>query len=233
MFEAKALKSQNIYALGILPRASLLPYKGEIVMQATKNKNHATVIKITTVALLTAIAAALQFIEVPIPIVPSFIKLDFSDIPELIGAFVYGPTAGVFIAFLKNLIHLPLSSSMYIGELSNFVLGASFALCAGLIYKKRQTLGGAAFAGVCASVIMGIVSLPLNYFVIYPLYYGVMGFPQEAILEMYRVILPSTKNILQALIIFNIPFTVVKGLICAAVSTPVYKPLHSFLTRRS
>ena len=57
---------------------------------------------VTGTAMQTAVAVGLQYIEISIPIMPSFIKLDFSDLPELIGAFAYGPLAGVLIALLKN-----------------------------------------------------------------------------------------------------------------------------------
>lgn len=63
-------------------------------------------LKITTTALLCAIAVVLQYAEVPLPFMPSFIKLDFSDLPELIGAFVCGPLAGVLIAFIKTFFTL-------------------------------------------------------------------------------------------------------------------------------
>lgn len=95
--------------------------------------------KITVTALLTAVAIALQYIEVPIPLVPSFLKLDFSDLPELIGAFVLGPQYGIIICLLKNLIHLPVSSSMFVGEFSNFILGAIFVFVAGIIYQYNKT----------------------------------------------------------------------------------------------
>lgn len=71
--------------------------------------------RLTGIAMLSAVAFALQFLEFPIPIMPAFIKLDFSDLPELLAAFAYGPLAGVAVAGIKNLIHLPLSSSMYVG----------------------------------------------------------------------------------------------------------------------
>ncbi|MDD6275279.1 MAG: ECF transporter S component [Clostridia bacterium] len=187
--------------------------------------------KLTTVALLTAVAVVLQFIEISIPIMPGFIKLDFSDLPELIGAFVCGPIAGVTIAFLKNLIHLALGSSGGIGELSNFILGAVFALTAGLIYKKLPNIKGVILGSAAACLVMGAVSLPVNYFVIYPLYYSVMGFPQEAILGMYQLICPSIKSIAQALLVFNVPFTIVKGLICSIVTVFVYKPLQKFISK--
>ncbi len=179
--------------------------------------------------MLTAVAVALQYIEIPIPIMPSFIKLDFSDLPELIGAFAYGPLAGVLIALIKNLIHMAVSQSGFVGELSNFILGATFALVAGLIYKKKKSRAGALIGGVCGALAMAVVSVPSNYFIIYPMYYSILGFPEEAVLGMYQVLLPSVKNILQALLIFNVPFTFVKALICAIVTMPIYKPLRPLL----
>lgn len=184
---------------------------------------------ITGTAMLTAVAVVLQYIEIAIPIMPSFIKLDFSDLPELIGAFAYGPLAGVLIALFKNLIHLAVSQSGFVGELSNFLLGASFALVAGLIYKHKKTKMGALIGGVAASAVMAAVSLPLNYFVIYPLYYSILGFPEQAILEMYQLILPKVKSIAQALLIFNVPFTFIKCLISVAVTMVIYKPLSPLL----
>lgn len=186
-------------------------------------------LKITTTALLCAIAVVLQYAEVPLPFMPSFIKLDFSDLPELIGAFVCGPLAGVLIAFIKNLFHLIASGSGAVGELSNFLLGAVFVFSAGMIYKKMPNFKGVIIGGIAGAVLMGIASLPLNNFIIYPLYYSVIGFPKEAILDMYRVIRPSTGSIPEALLVFNVPFTIVKGLISVLVSIIIYKPLSPIL----
>ncbi len=190
-----------------------------------KNKKKMNIRTITIVAMLTAVAVVLQYLEIPIPLLPSFIKLDFSDLPEIIGAFICGPLAGVLIALLKNLIHMAVSMSGFVGELSNFVLGASFALTAGLIYKCKKTAAGAAVAGILACFVMAVISLPLNYFLIYPLYFSVMGFPQDAILQMYQLIRPSTNSIFEALVIFNMPFTFLKGMISVIVTLAVYKPL--------
>lgn len=187
--------------------------------------------KITTVAMLTALAAVLQFIEVPIPIMPEFIKLDFSDLPEIIGAFACGPAAGVLIALLKNIIHILFGSSGAIGELSNFILGAFYALTAGLIYKKMPNIKGAIIAGLAASAVMAVVSFPSNYFIIYPLYYSVMNFPEEAILGMYQLLRPSTGSIAEALVVFNIPFTFAKGLVCAVLAAMISKPIHKFIAK--
>lgn len=187
--------------------------------------------KITMIAMLTAIGVVLQYMEISIPLVPSFIKLDFSDLPELIGAFACGPISGVVICLMRNVIHMLVSQSGFVGELSNFILGAVFALTAGLIYKKMPDLKGAIIGGIAGAIVMGIVSLPSNYFLIYPLYYNVMGFPEAAILDAYQLIRPSTKSIAEALLVFNVPFTVAKALISVAFSAAIYKPLHSFLSK--
>lgn len=187
--------------------------------------------KITTVAMLTAIGVILQYMEISIPIIPNFIKLDFSDLPELIGAFTFGPWTGVLICLIRNVIHIIVSQSGAIGELSNFILGAFFAMTAGLIYKKMPNIKGAVIGAIAGSLVMGIVSLPSNYFIIYPLYYNVMGFPEPAILEMYQLLRPSTESIFEALLVFNVPFTIVKGLICSVFAVTVYKPLRKFINK--
>ena len=151
------------------------------------------------IGVLTAVAVVLQYLEFPIPLVPSFLKLDFSDLPELIGAFAYGPLAGVAIALLKNVIHLLVSQSGFVGELSNFLLGGVFALTAGLIYRRHKTKKTALLAGAAASLVMALVSVATNYFVVYPLYYNVLGLPEPVVLGFYQAILPSIQNVFQAL----------------------------------
>ena len=179
--------------------------------------------------ILTAVAIALQFLEFSIPLVPSFLKFDFSDLPALIGAFAYGPVAGVVISLIKNVVHIPFGSTSFVGPLSNFLLAACFTLVAGYTYKLKKTKGNAFVAGVTGAVMMGLFSVVVNYFIIYPLYYSVLGFPEEAVLGLYKVVMPSLKSVSDGLIIFNIPFTVVKGLAVVAVSMLIYKPLSKYL----
>ena len=98
-----------------------------------KAKSKITTRAITACAMLTAVSAVLQFLEFSIPIIPSFVKLDLSDIPALIGTFVLGPLYGVVIELVKNIIHLPFGSSLGVGELCNFIFGAVFTFSAGMI----------------------------------------------------------------------------------------------------
>lgn len=179
-------------------------------------------------ALFSAISVVLMYLEISIPIVPSFIKFDFSDLPALICSFAFGPLYGVLVCLLKNLLHLFASQTAGVGELANFVMGAIFAFTAGTVYKFNKTRKGAVISSVSAAFSMGILSLPLNYFLIYPLYYK-LGMAKEAILGMYKAILPSVDGIFSALCVFNLPFTVVKGLIVALIAFLIYKPLSPIL----
>ena len=182
---------------------------------------------VTVTAMLAAVSFILQYIEISIPIMPSFIKFDFSDLPALIGSFAMGPVCGVLICLVKNVLHLAFSNSMFVGELSNFILGSVFVAVAGFIYKKKKTKTGALAGGITGAVVMGAFSLIANYFLVYPVYFQVMS--EEAILNAYQVILPSMKSIFQSLVCFNLPFTIVKGLIAVAICMLIYKPLSPIL----
>ncbi|MBO7357885.1 MAG: ECF transporter S component [Lachnospiraceae bacterium] len=180
------------------------------------------------VAMLAAVAIVLQYLEFPIPmIIPDFIKFDLSDLPALIGAFAYGPIAGVLIELVKNLIHCAASKSFTVGELSNFILGAAFTFTAGLIYARKKSKKSALIGGIVGAIIMGLISFPSNLYVVYPFYYNF--FPEEAVLGAYRVIMPGVKNVTQCLLIFNLPFTIVKGLISVVITMFIYKPLSHIL----
>ena len=183
---------------------------------------------ITVTAMLSAVAFVLMYLEIAIPIMPAFIKFDFSDLPALLGSFAMGPMCGVLICLIKNILHLAFSNSMFVGELSNFILGAVFVGVAGSIYKHKKTKTSAIVSGTVAAVIMGVISVFSNYFVVYPVYYKA-GMAQEAILQMYQAIAPAMKSILQCLICFNLPFTIVKGLIAVAICMLIYKPLSPIL----
>ena len=194
-------------------------------MSKTKISNRTRII--AGCGMLSAAAIVLQYLEIPIPFIPSFIKLDFSDLPELIGAFAYGPIAGVVITFVKNVIHLAVSQSGYIGELSNFILGAVFSGVAGLIYRRNKTMKGALVGGIVGAVCMAAVSFPSNLLIVYPFYYNFM--PKEAVLGAYQAIVPSMKSIEQSLLVFNVPFTLIKGIFCVVISMLIYKPLSPIL----
>jgi len=190
---------------------------------------------LTVAAMLSAVAFILMFIEFPIPmLIPAFIKMDFSDLPALLGAFALGPVYGVIISFMKNLLHIVIkgTSTACVGELSNFILGAIFSAVAGCIYKHHKSRKTAIIGAVAGAVAMGVLSVPSNYFVVYPAYVQFYHMPLEAILGMYQAILPSADSLIKCLILFNLPFTLVKGLLDAVLCMLIYKPLSPILHGR-
>ena len=190
---------------------------------------------LTVAAMLSAVAFILMFIEFPIPmLIPAFIKMDFSDLPALLGAFALGPVYGVIISFMKNLLHIVIkgTSTACVGELSNFILGAIFSAVAGSIYKHHKSRKTAIIGAVAGAVAMGVLSVPSNYFVVYPAYAQFYHMPLEAILGMYQAILPSADSLIKCLILFNLPFTLVKGLLDAVLCMLIYKPLSPILHGR-
>ena len=181
-------------------------------------------------AIMGAVGFVLMLLEFPLPfIIPSFIKLDFSEIPALITAFALGPWYAVLVCLIKNLLHLFMTSSAGVGELSNFLLGAVFVCVCGYIYKYRKTRKSALVSCLIGAAAMAILSVVTNYFVVYPAYVNIYGMPMEAIIGMYKALLPSADTLIKDLLIFNLPFTFAKGIIDSAVCFLVYKSLSPII----
>ena len=192
-----------------------------------ENKKPVNSRAIAVTGMLIAVSFVLQYFEFPLPFMPSFIKFDFSDLPALLGSFAIGPLSGVLIALGKNLLHCLVTQSFGVGELSNFILSAVFVLPAGWIYKKKKTRSRALIGALVGALISALVSIPSNYYVVYPVYTAFM--PMETIISMYQAILPSIDNLLEALVIFNAPFTFGKEMISVVITFFIYKPLSPIL----
>ena len=187
--------------------------------------------RLTVTAMLSAVAFLLMFLEFSLPmLIPSFVKLDVSDLPALLGSFALGPVYGVVIEVLKNLLHILLkgTTSAGIGELFNASMGAVFVLVAGLVYWKDHTRRGALIGSIGGAVAMALASLPMNFFLVYPFYATLFG-GMENIIGAYQAILPNVDGLFQCLLIFNVPFTLFKGLLDVFLCFLIYKPLSGLL----
>ena len=198
-----------------VPGRLLCTEKGVIIM---KRKDNVRWMCFT--ALLGALATVLMAFEFPVPLMPPFIKFDFSDLPALIAAFACGPVSGVCVCLIKNAIHVFMSQSAGIGELANFLVGIGLVIPAGLIYKHNKTKKGAIIATLAGCVTMALFSLPANYFITYPFYQNFM--PLDDIIAAYQKINPNVNGLLTCLIVFNMPFTFVKGFVCSALTVVLY-----------
>ena len=200
-----------------------------------KNKNSMTnTRKLVVTAMLSAIAAVLMIIEFPLPfIAPPFYKLDFSELPVLIGAFSLGPVAGVTIEAIKVLVNFLLNGSTTggVGEIANFVIGCSFVLPASLIYRHKKTKANAILSMVIGTVCMAVLGVFINGYVMIPIYSNFM--PIEQIIQMGKDIVPFIKDTLTFCIFCVAPFNLIKGVLISTITAFIYKPLSRVIHPKS
>lgn len=194
----------------------------------TKTKQLFDVRRLVFTALLSAMAVVLmKFLSFKVPIMPGFISFDFSDVPALLASLTMGPISGAVVCLIKNLGGFLIAGSTTggIGEISNFILGCLLVIPAGFIANKTgHTIKHVILACLAGAVSMAAFGLVTNYFIIYPMYTAVM--PMEAIIGMYNAIWSGADSLIKCLVVFNVPFTFVKGLIAVIVSVPLYKRLR-------
>ncbi len=183
-----------------------------------------------------AVAAAVSFIlmllDFSLPIAPAFIKLDVSDLPALILSFSFGPLAGLLTELVKNLLHLFVTTTGGVGELSNFLLGTAFVVPAGLIYQRRKNRKTALFAMLVGTLCFSMVGVLSNYFIMFPFYTKVSGIPMEAIIGMCQKILPFVDNQWKVILLSVTPFNIMKGLLVSIITFVIYKRLSPLLRGR-
>ena len=182
---------------------------------------------ITMTALLSAIAYILAFVELPVPLSPAFARMDLSDFPALIGAFAFGPVAGILIELVKNALQLFSTSTGGVGELANFLMGASFVFTAGLIYGFQKTKKTVWIAGIVGSIVMGIVAAVTNYYILLPLFEQFI--PLEQLIASFGEFIPFIHTKLDVVLYNAFPFNLLKGLAISGVTMLVYKRLRPVL----
>ena len=190
-------------------------------------KKQLSIRTMTSVAVLSAVAFVLAFFEFPVPLSPSFARMDLSDFPALIGAFAFGPVAGILIELVKKLLGLFSTATSGVGELANFLMGASYVLVAGFIYKYKKTRKMAMLACIISSVVMGIAAAIVNYFILLPLFETFM--PLDQLIASFGEFLPFIKTRLDVVLFNALPFNILKGLVIGAIAMMIYKKLTPIL----
>jgi riboflavin transporter FmnP len=200
--------------------------KGKLVGNKTKLF---TVNYIAKIGILGVGAWIVMLLEFALPFIfPVFLRLDFSDIVPLIGAFAMGPVAGILIQLIKNSLHLIMSATSGVGELANFIVGSAFVSAAGLYYKTHKSKKGAFI-----SLLLGIISIVVagalvNYFITIPLY-SILLVPLEVIIGMSTKVIPAIHDKLTLVLFAFCPFNILKGVILALITWPIYKKLSPIL----
>lgn len=185
---------------------------------------------IARIAVLTALASILFMIEIP---VVAFYKLDLSNLPVLLGAFAMGPVAGIIILALKSFIGMMHSTSMYVGELADFIMGAAIVLPAAWIYRRRKSRKTALLGMAVGTVCMIIVAVLVNWLIMIPFYMNAYGMPMEAVIGMATAILPFVDTEIELLMFVTAPFNLLKGIVLSALTYVLYKHLSPLLHGRA
>ncbi len=185
---------------------------------------------LSVTAMLAAISYVLAFLEFPVPLSPSFARMDLSDFPALIGAFAYGPLCGLTVEFVKNAMQLFSTSTGGVGELANFLMGASYVATAGFLYKSHKTRRRALLSCVAASFVMGIAAALANYFILLPLFETFM--PLDQLIASFGAYLPFIHTKLDIVLFNAFPFNLLKGLVIGIFTMLTYKRLTPVLKGR-
>ncbi len=196
--------------------------------QATTKKNLFTTPVLVKISILSVISYLIMFIEFPIVFAPGFLKLDFSDIPAIIGGFALGPVAGIFIELIKNILHFVTKSSTGgIGEIANFLIGGAFVFISSGIYHLGKNKKNAIIGCLIGTIGMSIVGALANLYLLIPFYANM--FPIDAIVQMGTVV---NKNIvdIKTLVYYGVvPFNIFKGIVMSVATAVLYKKVSCIL----
>ena len=189
--------------------------------------------KIALIGVFSAIAAVLHMLDFPIPFAPSFYKMDFSEIPALIGAFAFGPVAAVMIEFCKIVLKLLFkgTSTAFVGDLANFIIGCSFLLPASILYFFRKTKKNAIIGCVAGTLVMTVFGSAFNAIYLIPKFAQLYGLPLESIIEMGHAINPAINSVSTLALFAVVPMNLLKGAAVSVVTVLVYKKLSPILHR--
>ncbi len=189
--------------------------------------------KMAMIGMFSALALILFFFEFPLPFAPSFYELDFSEIPILVGAFAFGPAAGVMMEFLKILLKLFIkgTSTVFVGDLANFVVGCSFILPASTLYVFHKTRKNAVIGCVVGTLILTVFGTAFNAVYLLPAFAKLYHMPLDSILAMGSAVNPlvTEGSIVSFVAACVAPMNLIKGGVASLVTMFVYKPLSPIL----
>lgn len=175
--------------------------------------------KLTFIGILAAMAWIISFFSFPLLYWAPFLKVDFSDIPILLGMYVYGPLSGIGIAAIRSLLSYVASG----GE-AGFPIGDTTAFIATIVYtlpvyyfikNNKLSRKKVVLTSGLATISLTLTMTVLNWLVIAPLYMRVMGF--------------SVGPIREYLAVSVIPFNLAKGALVSFIFFTLFYQLRSYL----
>lgn len=183
-------------------------FKGEFFMSSKKANTMAKV------GMLSAAAFILQLLGTYMGIkVGGFLDVEISDLPAIIGALALGPSAGVMIELVKNVLHCFVTTTAFVGEAANFIVNGVFVLTAGLVYRAHKTKKTAFIALLLGTVLMSAAAVLANMFLLLPLYVPNLSFSERFSLVLTLIT----------------PFNLCKGFLLSVITAAIYKKISPVL----
>lgn len=190
--------------------------------------------RVAYVGIFAAIAAVLMYLEFPLPFAPAFYEIDFSEIPVLICSFSLGPVAGVVCEFLKVVLKLFLkgTSTAFVGDLANFVVGCALILPASAVYFANKTKKGAVIGMAVGTACITVVGSLFNAIYLIPAFSVLYDMPLDAIVGMGTKINGAITSV-NTLVLFAVaPFNLLKGVADSIITFFLYKHIERLLRMR-
>lgn len=183
--------------------------------QATRSAN---LIKLIVISLLGAISLVLFFISFPLPMLPPYLKVDFSDIPAIIAGIIFSPLAGVLVLLVKNGLYFIMTGATDpVGVVANFIAGSVFIAPVAYFYHRLKSVKGILIGLVVGTLAMTLVMGILNYLVILPAYATLLGMEMNPAVKLYTVAIGI------------LPFNIIKGLIVSLLFVPLFIKLADWI----
>ena len=200
-------------------------------------KNPLTTQFIARTGLFAAMSIILYLVpglKFSVPFFPAFLEFHFDEVPALIAGFAYGPLSGFFVILVKTIVKLPMTNTMTVGEIADFIYSVAFIVPASLIYKKNRSIKGALIGLGIATVIQVIVSSFITSFLILDFYIFMMGWPKVVILNMCKTANPHVTSLgWTFLLLVALPFNAMKDAIVVLITFLLYKRLHKIIDKVS
>ncbi len=187
---------------------------------------------ITVCAMFGALAMVLYLFDFPVPfLAPGFYKLDLSEIPVMVGAFYLGPVGGVVIELVKIMLKLVVkgTSTAFVGDLANFVIGCSFIVPASILYHVKKSRRMAVASLAMGTLIMTVFGSMFNAIYLIPAYSRLYGMPLEAIVGMGTAINPAINSVWMLALLAVAPMNLLKGVLISVPTMVLYKRISSVL----
>ena len=195
------------------------------------SKKKMTAKMIAQVGMLGAIATILMLFEIPLPFAPNFYEIDLSEVPVLIGCFSMGPLAGALIELIKIILNFVINGTMTagVGEAANFIIGCSFCVPAGIIYRKNKTKKSAVIGMIVGTLFMTLLGCFVNAYILLPTYATAFHMPIDGLIEMGTKVNAHIDNLFTFVLFAVVPFNLLKGVIVSIIVFVIYKKISPIL----